>query len=69
MKWLTNLYNPRRPDAWCHIARRHDETLLQAYSRHKEWLEDKIIGRPKATDTHSVAELEAMDLVGIYDPS
>lgn len=34
--------------------------------RHDPYYRDKIIGRPKATESYSVEELQAMGIVGVY---
>lgn len=66
MKWLTNIYNPNRPDAFQYIYSELGESIDQAWSNHLEWLKDKIILEPKATDTYTVEQLEEMGMVGVY---
>lgn len=66
MKWLTNLYDPRLPDAHCMISFRFDSTPMEAWREQSEWLKDKIISRPKATEYYTVEQLEKMNMVGIY---
>jgi hypothetical protein len=34
----------------------------------KEWLKRIVFGKPRNSKKHSVAELEAMGLVGVYFP-
>lgn len=34
----------------------------------KKWLEGKVLGKPKATDTYTVEDLEGMGMVGVYAP-
>jgi len=43
-----------------------NETPEQARQRWFQWIGNKVIGRPKATESHTVEELEAMGLIGIY---
>ena len=66
MKWLTNLYDPKRSDARSQLHVRQDETSQEAWDNQRVWLANKTIGRPETTDMYSVAELEAMGLVGVY---
>jgi hypothetical protein len=58
--WCTNT-NPSAPQ-----RRMLYGTQDQADQNYKLFLSDKIIGRPKATDVHTVEQLEAMGYVGVY---
>jgi len=60
------MYNPNLNDAKEHLICRSNQTPDQAWAHEQEWLAGKIIGDPKATDDYSVAQLRAMNLVGIY---
>lgn len=64
--WITNTYDPSRPDAWATIFLMPGQTHREAEESQKEFLYNKIIARPKATDTHTVEQLEAMGMVGVY---
>lgn len=64
--WLTNLYNPKNKDAGLYIATLVNETREVAWNRQAEWLKDKIIGYPKATEHYTVQELLDMGYVGVY---
>ncbi len=68
MKWNTNLENPGLPDHWVTPIRSWGETPQKAKDHETEWLKGKIIGPPQATETYTVKQLEAMDIVGIYVP-
>ena len=68
MKWLSNLHDPRLPDHAPMVHRMVDETPEEAARHEKEWLEGKIIWQPKATESYTVEQLEAMHMVGIYLP-
>ena len=57
LKWLTNTRDPKNFSG---------DTLHRQEQEALEYLENKIIGRPKATERYSVEELEAMGLVGVY---
>ena len=54
LRWVCNTGDPNAPGV------RFDPR--ESY----DWLRDKIIGRPKASRKHTVEELEAMGLVGLY---
>jgi len=71
-KWLSNVYDPRLPD-----ARRHFIYSLDTYNsgraamntewqQHLDWINKNVIGPPKATEKYTRQILEANDLVGIY---
>jgi hypothetical protein len=57
LKWLSNTYEPDRND--------HGE-MHKEHAARMAWLEGKIIGAPKATETYTVDELRAMHMVGVY---
>ena len=69
MKWINNIYDPNRNDSASRIIQEEHETHFQAWIRNKQWLSDKILGKPQATDFHSVEELEQMGYVGVYKAS
>jgi hypothetical protein len=72
MKWLTNIYDPRKTEeAKRSLCLSFDEASdpqgrERAWQRHLEWLADKVVGRPQASGTYTVEELEVMGLVGVY---
>lgn len=66
MRFLSNTYNPDLPDARRYVSRNSDETQDQAWEHHRQWLKGKIIGKPQATASKTVEELEAIDMVGVY---
>ena len=51
LRWVSNTYDPER-------AGRDPVT--------GGWLQGKFIGKAKATERHTVEELEAMHMVGVY---
>ena len=67
MKFLTNLPDPKREDARFNIMNGPHESPTVAWRRQKEWLKGKHIGRPQATKTYTVEQLEVMGYVGVYD--
>lgn len=68
MKFLSNTYNPTKPDSDLLVCRTFDQTQEEAIGQYRNWLRGKYIGRPQATVKYTVEELEAMDIVGVYDP-
>lgn len=69
MKFLTNLYDPRLPDAKYEMTLPFDQTAEQAWEYQKEWLSGKVIGEPRAIDLYTVEQLKAAHFVGIYSDS
>jgi hypothetical protein len=66
MRFISNTHNPKDKYARRYVVRSFHEPPEQAWQHHLEWLDGKIIGRPQATETYTVEQLEAMDLVGVY---
>ena len=66
MKWLSNTHDPSSPDWTTYIHVRSDQSWESAIDSHMDWLEDKIIGEPQATNRYSVEELKQMGMVGVY---
>lgn len=65
MKFLSNLYDPKLPDAITFIvccAGKHED----AWHEQSEWLKDKIIGLPQETETYNVFQLISMGMIGVY---
>lgn len=61
MRHLSNIYDHRKPDA-------RNTTPEEAWRQHLEWINRNVIGRPQATETYTVEQLEAMGMIGIYAP-
>jgi len=71
MQFLTNTYDPGMPDAPECLVLRYEDMLgsdgrERAWQQHTRWLSDKIIGEPQATEAYTVAQLQAMHMVGVY---
>ena len=75
MRHLSNIFDHRLPETrktftgftyheWCEGP----EAIERAWQRHLEWVNANVIGRPKATPTYTVEQLEAMSMIGIYSP-
>lgn len=73
-RFLSNIYDTWRPDAerrmmhHYHDWRAGPEAMREAWKRHIKWVRQNVVSRPKATASHTVEELEAMHMVGIYAP-
>ena len=69
VKWLRNTYNPHSSDAeTMAVTPGPDQTQYEAYRDWLVWLTGKWIGEPQATEKHTVEELKAMNMVGVYGP-
>jgi hypothetical protein len=72
MKFLTNTHDPKDVEgAKMSLALSFDymydrQGLERAWQRHLDYLSDKFIGRPQATTTYTVEQLEAIGMVGVY---
>ena len=65
MKWLTNHYMPKDPSRKIYQHEKGVSTREQILWE-REWLKDKIIGKPQATEAYTVEQLEEMEMVGVY---
>ena len=66
MEFLTNTHDPKDKYAKMYVARSIYETPEEAWAHHVEWLKDKVIGEPQATEAYTVEQLKEMGLVGVY---
>jgi len=66
MEWLTNTYDPKKPEAIQYVVRSPGETQEQAWQRLQHFLTDKTIGEPKASEAFTVEQLKEMNMVGVY---
>ncbi|PJB17752.1 MAG: hypothetical protein CO117_10370 [Flavobacteriaceae bacterium CG_4_9_14_3_um_filter_33_16] len=66
-EFITNIYNPKLPDAINHLVKNDDEKRKQELFNYMiEKIKELEIGDPQETETKSVEELKAMDIVGLY---
>lgn len=65
LEWKTNYANPYDPEHW--PSPESGETHLQALRREREFYDRFIKGRPQATGTYTVEQLEAMGMIGLYE--
>jgi hypothetical protein len=65
VKFLTNIYDPKRKNAKLFLLGSHGETPQEAWRRQEEWLRDKHIGDPQS-ESYTVSELREMGYVGVY---
>lgn len=72
MRFLSNTYDHRKPDARMHFtptfqAWTQGSVAMDAeWQQHLDWINENIIGPPKATEKHTQQQLEDNDLIGIY---
>lgn len=65
MKYLANSHDPEHEFFSQSILVMVGQTKEGAVKQYREYLSDKIIGMPQATEQYSV-ELVAMNMVGVY---
>ena len=68
MRFLSNTFNPKHPNARQYLARSIGEDEEQAWQHYQDWLRGKIIDDPQASKKYTVEELKAMGYVGVYAP-
>ena len=66
MRFLCNTYDPKDIRNKRYLTTPPHETPEDALRHHLEWLKDKVIGEPQATETYTVEQLKEMGLVGVY---
>lgn len=67
MKHLSNIYNPKLPNAYLFFEYSHVlSTKEEQWAHYLEWVNENQIGLPQATDRFSVRDLVAMGMVGVY---
>jgi len=75
-RFLSNINDPRKPNARRYFHGSYNafmdksgHSAADEWRHHMEWVNANVIDRPKATDTYTVEQLEAMNMVGIYAPA
>lgn len=66
MKHLYNTFDPSHKDAKIMFTHFGDITLELEWDCYLQYLSDKIIGLPVATEFYTVEELVKQSIVGIY---
>lgn len=69
MRWLTNTADPSTRDWLTSVIPDPDQTAAEAVREFREWLKDKVIGDPKASEALSVEQLKKQGMVGVYLPA
>jgi hypothetical protein len=64
MKHLTNAIKKVNTST---VSALSGQTANEAVKQELRYRADKFIGRPQATEKYSVAELEKMGMIGIYE--
>lgn len=66
-RFLANIYDPAKPGAKVRYTPGHDPVSREmAWASHVGWIAANVVGPPRGTANHSVGELEAMGLMGLY---
>ena len=66
-EFITNMYNPNLPDAINYLVKNDDENKkAMIFSFLMEKIKEFEIGEPLPTETRTVEELKAQDIVGLY---
>ena len=69
---LSNIFDHRLPRGrMCHVYSFHAWDSGQAamdaeWQHHLNWIDEHVIGRPKATEKYTQKDLEEMGMIGIY---
>lgn len=66
LRYLSNTYNPNRLDAKDRIVVGFYETQDEAWNNYLNWLKNKVIGDPRATEHYTVEQLKELHYVGVY---
>jgi len=66
LRYCGNTKDPRFPNYKQTIALAYGQTLEEAIIQHDAWLADKVIGKPQATETYTIAEMLDGGYVGVY---
>jgi hypothetical protein len=65
--FITNMYNPFAEDAIKHIVKNEDEGKRRVIFNYMiDQIKKADIGLPRETERHSVEELTALNIVGLY---
>ena len=70
---MTNVYDPKKPKAkelyyYSFKARQNGPKACKAeWDSHVHYIYSHIIGPPKASETYTVGQMEAYNLIGIYE--
>lgn len=65
--FITNIYNPEKPDAIDHLVHNDDPVKRDfLFKYYLEQIKFTKIGDPRENKMHSVEELKEMGMVGIY---
>lgn len=68
MRWLTNTADPAKRDWLTSVVPDPGQTTVEAVKEFREWIKDKVIGDPKASEVFSVEQLKEKGMVGVYLP-
>jgi len=66
MKFITNMWDINGKYAFKNAEGHTFEERLENWNYLLEWIKDKTMDIPQATEKHSVVQLMSMGIVGIY---
>lgn len=65
LKWLTNIYNPKMPDAKQRLNLIAGEDRDKAWEQYQLALADMVIGEPMPSAQRDLEEMKKANLVGV----
>jgi len=71
-RWLSNIYNPNLPDAERYLTysisamQNGGASIRREWQEHLNWINQNLLGEPKATKTYTSKELALQGMVGLY---
>lgn len=71
-RFLTNTFDPTKPNAKMyhtysiHAMQNGKTACDMEWQHHLDYINSHVIGPPSASDTYTVEELEAENMIGIY---
>ena len=74
-RFLSNIFDHRNQHAQMYMCYSHQamfngpKAMQIEWQHHLDWINQNIIGLPKATDTYTVDQLVGMRMIGIYAPA
>jgi len=72
MKHLSNIYDHRLPEARTYFTNSNhamfegEKAIDHEWQQHLNWINQNVIGKPKATEKYTVKELEDLGYIDIY---
>lgn len=73
-RFLLNIFDPKHKDAQRYLQYSYHahssgpEAMQAAWDHHLDWINQNVVGLPKATKHYTQDKLREMNMVGIYAP-